>query len=230
MHRFLFHRFLAVAILLFSAVGVAEELEPLKIEPSPILPFPYDGPSPRNMEPSLFRDETPPLVPKGTALISKDKPVTSSCKNVFRGNLAQITDGVRFTKDMSKTTVFLDGGNQWVQIDLLQTYSLYAIKAWRLYEYPTIFFDVIVMISNDPEFNKEKTIIFNNDDNNSAGLGTGSDKNYIDKCYGKLFKASGQKARYVRFYSNTVDYEFGRDETDPLNNKNSFNEIEVYGK
>ncbi len=207
MYSLFFHRLLALEVFLFSLVGFAEELEPLKIAPSHPGGLPYDGMVPKNFE-WIFQDESPPLVPKGTALVSKNKPVTSSCKETFRGNLAQITDGIRSGET---ATVFLEGGLQWVQIDLLKEYSVYVIKVWRCYRMPTIYFDVIVMVSNDPEFTKGTTIIFNNDDDNSTGFGKGNDKAYIDGSYGKLFKANGIKVRYMRFYSDPGDFLIRRD-------------------
>jgi len=43
------------------------------------------------------------------------------------------------------------------------------------------------------------TTVFNNDHDNTSGLGAGKDKEYIETFDGKLFDPKGVKARYVAF-------------------------------
>jgi hypothetical protein len=62
--------------------------------------------------------------------------------------------------------------------------------------------------------------LFNNDADNSAGLGGGTDMNYIETNKGELINAKGVKARYVRLYSNGNN----------SNDLNHYIEVEVYGK
>jgi len=62
--------------------------------------------------------------------------------------------------------------------------------------------------------------VFNNDHDNSAGLGVGRDKEYIECNEGRCFPVEGGRARYLRFYSK------GCTET-PVNR---YTEIEVYGR
>jgi hypothetical protein len=62
--------------------------------------------------------------------------------------------------------------------------------------------------------------VFNNDLDNSAGLGVGKDLHYIETNEGKLIDAKGVKARYVRLYSNG----------NSGNDLNHYIEVEVYGK
>ena len=62
--------------------------------------------------------------------------------------------------------------------------------------------------------------IFNNDDNNSAGMGAGSDPAYIETYEGRLIEANGATGRYVRLYSNG-------NTSDELNH---YVEVEVYGQ
>ncbi|MCP4707838.1 MAG: hypothetical protein GY869_04370, partial [Planctomycetes bacterium] len=62
--------------------------------------------------------------------------------------------------------------------------------------------------------------LFNNDHDNSLGLGAGEDMHYVETSEGKLVDAKGIKARYVRLYSN------GNTEND----SNPYIEAEVYGK
>ena len=71
----------------------------------------------------------------------------------------------------------------------------------------------------DPEFTKAVTL-FNNDSDNTLGLGAGTDKQYVDTNEGRLVDAKGQKGRFVRLYSNG-------------NNENELNhliEVEVWGR
>ena len=44
-------------------------------------------------------------------------------------------------------------------------------------------------------------MIYNNDYDNSSGLGTGEDKEYVETYKGRLFDLKGLRGRYVRFYS-----------------------------
>ena len=64
------------------------------------------------------------------------------------------------------------------------------------------------------------TTLFNNDHDDSAGLGRGTDKAYIESYQGKLIPLHQTKARFIRLYSkgNT---------TDALNH---YVEVEVFGR
>jgi hypothetical protein len=108
---------------------------------------------------------------------------------------------------------------QYVTIDLEQEYEIYAVLAWHYHMQARVYFDVIIQISKDPDF-IETTTIFNNDDDNSSGMGVGKDQNYIETSEGKLIEAKGTVGRYVRLYSRG-------------NNQNEYNhyvEVEVFGK
>jgi len=59
---------------------------------------------------------------------------------------------------------------------------------------------VVVEVSNDPEF-KEKTTLFNNDAENAAGQGVGTDREYFETHFGKAIEGKSAKARYVRCYT-----------------------------
>ena len=118
--------------------------------------------------------------------------------------------------------IFLElaNGLQWVQIDLEAPSELAAIWVWHYHSQKRAYHDVIVQVSNDPEFATGVTTLFNNDYDNSAEQGKGSDKPYVDTRYGKLIDAKGTKAQYVRLYSNG----------NTANDMNHFIEVEVYGK
>ncbi len=170
---------------------------------------------------NLEREAPPPEieVPDGVTNLAKGKKVTSSDDFPLIGELELITDG---EKDSSEGYyVIIADGLQWVQIDLEKSAELYAIALWHYHVQKRAYKDVIVQVSDDPEFKKGVTTIFNNDHDNSAKLGKGTDKHYVDSHYGKLFVINPPvKARYVRFYSNgntaTAD--------------NNYVEVEVYGK
>jgi len=80
--------------------------------------------------------------------------------------------------------------------------------------------DVIVQTADAPDFITNVRTLFNNDIDNSAGLGVGADMHYIETNKGELIDAKGSKARYVRLYSNG----------NTANDLNHYIEVEVYGK
>ncbi|WOO40191.1 hypothetical protein [Rubellicoccus peritrichatus] len=157
-------------------------------------------------------------VPEGTVLLSKGKPVTGSDDFPIVGELAYITDGDKLAGE--GYFVELMDGLQWVQIDLGQPSTIYAIWLWHYHSQRRAYNDVIVQISNDAEFKSDVTTLFNNDYDNSGGMGQGSDKPYVESRYGKLISVDGVKGQYVRLYSagNTS------------NDMNHYIEVEVFGK
>lgn len=178
-------------------------------------PLDYWGP---NLEPEDFKDRPPFLAPKGTVLVSKGKPVTSSAADPQVGKLAQITDG---DKDYAKSAlVELADGVQWVQVDLGAEHEIYAVIIWHYHEGKRVYFDIVAKVSNDAAFEKDVTVIYNNDHDNSAGLGVGEDKEYIESNKGRLIDAKGVKGQFVRAYSNG----------NTANEKNHYVEVEVWGK
>jgi hypothetical protein len=135
------------------------------------------------------------------------------------GELKQITDG---DKDYTKSSlVELAEGVQWVQIDLGAEHEIYAVIVWHFHEGKRVYFDLVAKVSNDPAFEKDVTVIYNNDHDNSAGLGVGEDKEYIESNKGRLIDAKGAKGQYVRTYGNG----------NTANEKqNHYVEVEVWGK
>jgi hypothetical protein len=111
-------------------------------------------------------------------------------------------------------------GLQWIQIDLEQSADLSAVWIWHYHSQARAYHDVIVQVSNDAEFTDGVTTLFNNDYDNSADFGKGSNKPYVDSRFGKLVDAKGINARYVRLYSNG----------NTANDMNHYIEVEVYGK
>ena len=160
----------------------------------------------------------PVMVPEGAKNLAAEKTVTSSDSLPVIGMIEQITDG---DKDSDEGCfVELGDGKQWVQIDLEKEYKIHAIALWHFHSQERVYHDVIVQISNDADFLTGVTTVFNNDDDNSSGLGKGKDKSYIDTSRGRTFPVAGVSGRYVRFYSrgNTA------------NSANHYIEAEVWGK
>ncbi len=158
------------------------------------------------------------LAPEGTENVALDKPVTASCEPVL-GKLSQVTDGDRSGR--GGTAVTLRPGKQWVQIDLGKPHPIYKVLLWHYFRKTRIYRDVVVQVSNDPEFQKNVKTIFNNDWDNSLGLGKGLERGeYIESPEGKLMDAGGVTARYVRLYSN--GHHAGR--------LNHYVEVAVFGK
>lgn len=169
-----------------------------------------------NIEP--YPDKPPPsfLVPKGVTNLAAGKEVTSSVKP-FTNELSRITDGKKEAFDYD--CVIFKRGAQWVQIDLGESKQIFAIAMWHDHRYTQTMHDVIVRVSNDPEFKEGVTTLFNNDRDDSSKLGRGTDLEYFETHYGRIVDGKGTKARYVRGYTNGSNLWAG----------NVWQEIEVYG-
>jgi len=166
-----------------------------------------------------YIDKRPPFyAPPGVVNLAAKRPVTSSDKEPIIGSLDLITDGDR--EGVEGSWVELGPGLQWVQVDLGKTEQLWDILLWHFHAGPRVYKDVIVQVSDAPNFATGVTTVFNNDHDNSAKMGIGKDKMYIESHVGKLIEIKGQaKGRYVRCYSkgNTSD------------DQNHYIEVEVYG-
>ena len=170
-----------------------------------------------NLEAVTGKPRPPFYVPKGTALLSLKKPVTSSDMQPVIGELDMVTDGEKSGGD--GYFIELGPGPQWVQIDLGASRPLSAILAWHYHSQARVYRDVIVQVSDDPKFKTGVTTVFNNDHDNTSKLGAGKEKEYIEVAEGKLFDPKGAKGRYVRLSSNG----------NTTNDLNHYVEVEVYG-
>ncbi len=158
------------------------------------------------------------LVPAGTVLLSKGKPVTSSDDAPIIGELSLITDG---EKDAGEGYfVELLDGLQWVQIDLEKSSTVSAIWLWHFHSQKRAYHDVIIQVSDDATFKTGVTTIYNNDYDESAKMGKGSDSPYVESRFGLLVDGKGSKGRYVRLYSNGST----------SSEMNHYIEVEVHGK
>jgi hypothetical protein len=209
---------LAVVALSPVVTGQGPAKEELKLKlPKPMfVGTPTNIKSP-NLEPVTGKPRGPFTVPVGTRLLSFKRPVRSSDMQPVIGEIDMITDGEKEGGD--GYFVEIAPGKQWAQIDLGNSYALHAILAWHFHSQPRVYRDVIVQVSDDKDFLKGVATVFNNDHDNSSGLGIGKDKEYIEVAEGKLFDPKGVKGRYVRLYSNG----------NTSNDLNHYIEVEVYG-
>jgi hypothetical protein len=208
---------LAVALAPLAAQQAAEKVE-LKLQlPKPMFIGTPTNIKSANLEPITGKSRGPFMVPAGTKLLSLKRPVKSSDSQPVIGELDMITDGEKEGGD--GYFVELGPGKQWVQVDLGSSYALHAILAWHYHSQARVYRDVIVQVSDDKDFLKGVQTVFNNDHDNSSGMGVGKDKEYIEVAEGRLVDPKGVKGRYVRMYSNG----------NTTNDLNHYVEIEVYG-
>lgn len=194
-----------------SANILVTELPPERIEGTPI----------PNKLPNLVQvpNEAPRLaVPEGTALLSSGKPVTASDDFTIIGELDYVTDGDKEAGEGYYVEVV--DGLQWVQIDLEATFHIDAVWVWHFHSQRRAYHDVVIQVSDDPTFESGVTTLYNNDFDNSAGLGQGSESPYIESRFGLLVDGEGQTGRYVRLYSDGST----------ANQMNHYTEVEVFGR
>jgi hypothetical protein len=173
------------------------------------------------------KDRGPYFLPKDLAGAIKDlaleKPVTSSDSAPLIGDLKQVTDGDK--EPLDGRWVELAPGKQWVQVDLGASTENFAVYVWHNHMEARIYKDVVVQVSDEPDFISPITV-FNNDFDNSSGLGKGDDYEYFENYEGLLVPlydpatGKGIKFRYVRAFSkgSTSD------------DANHYTEVEVWGR
>jgi len=200
-------------------------LVPLEIK----LPRPLFQGTPKNIKAAATLEKysekpRPPFnAPEGTKNLALGKKVTSSDMQPIVGELNLVTDGDKEGSDGS--FVELGPDKQWVQIDLGAPANIYAILVWHFHAEGRVYHDVVVQAADDPDFIENVKTIYNNDFDNSSGLGVGKQLEYIDDYRGKLIdaktaKGEPTKGRYVRLYSRG----------NTSNDLNHYVEVEVYGK
>lgn len=196
----------------------SDKLVELKLEiPRPM----FDG-TPKNMpgarlDPNRRKTKRPAvMVEPGVTLLSRKKPVTIDEDNLLIGDAGMVTDG---DKDPAMGAIEFFPGCVWVQIDLEQRAKINKILVWHFFREARVYRDVIVQVSDDPEFKKGVKTVFNNDHDNSSELGQGKDYEYIETNEGFLIDAKDVIGRYVRLYTNG----------NTLDDSNHIIEAEVFG-
>ncbi len=170
-----------------------------------------------NLEVITGKSRGPFMVPAGTKQLSLKRPVRASDMQPVIGELEMVTDGEKEGGD--GYFIELGPGKQWVQIDLGSSNALHAILVWHYHSQARVYRDVVVQVSDDRDFLKGVATVFNNDHDNSSGLGIGKEKEYIEVAEGRLIDPKGARGRYVRLYSSG----------NTANDLNHYVEVEVYG-
>ena len=195
-----------------------EKLVPLKLK----LPKPAFKGTPKHVPPgtNLEKPRKGPrpdfLAPKGARNVALGKKVTASDTDPIIGEIELVTDGDKEANE--GCYVEFGPGLQWAQIDLKKKHEIHALLVWHFHANAQVYHDVVIQVADDADFITNVRTVFNNDHDNSSGLGLGQDKEYWETYEGKLIDAKGVVARYVRLYSkgSTAD------------DQNHYTEVEVY--
>ena len=214
---------IALAVLLIftsnSLFAQDSNLKPIDLK----LPKPMFVGTPQNMqvpnlEKPLGKPRAPFLAPAGTMNLAKGKTVSSTDEEPIIGEIEFVTDDDKEAGDGS----FVELGPfiQHVTIDLGKKANIYAVVLWHFHKQPRVYYDIVIQVADDADFKKNVKTIFNNDYDNSAGIGKGKDMHYVETAEGKLIDAKGVQGRYVRCCSNG----------NTNNDLNHYIEVAVYGK
>ncbi|MCF3651742.1 hypothetical protein [Synoicihabitans lomoniglobus] len=211
-------KYLSLLILSTASVAVAADSKVLELEYPP--PKVTSTPAPIKLPNLETPNKKAPAinVPADVTNLAAGKAVTSSDPWPIIGEMDMVTDGDKESED--GYYVELGEGLQWVQIDLEETAEIYGIGLWHYHAQPRAYLDVVVQVSDDPEFATGVTTLFNNDHDDSSGFGRGKDPAYLEKNYGRLIPGNQAKGRYVRINSNG-------NTSDGLNH---YIEVEVWGR
>jgi hypothetical protein len=170
------------------------------------------------VEPLSDKPRPPMMVPAGLKNIAPTAKLTCSDKNATADSLAKIVDGDKEASEQS--IIYLRKGTQWVQMDFGSPQEIFAVVIWHAHNSSKVYHDVIVQVADDQDFLQNVKTIFNNDQDNTSGLGVGTDREYFETHEGKLIDTKGITTRYMRFFSK------GSTESA----LNEYTEIEVYGR
>jgi hypothetical protein len=216
---------LTVSILTLASTScsrAADDKVPLAIK-LPAAAFkgtPKELPEGTVVEPMIDEKVGPPpllVAPGCVNLVAGLKP-TCSDTNASAEKLAKITDGDKEAYETS--IVLLRKGVQNITFDLGKPAELYAILIWHAHDASKVYRSVVVQIADDAAFTKNVRTVFNNDAENKAEQGVGTDKQYYEQHYGKRVVLKGDKAQFVRLWS--------RGSTESA--LNEYTEVEVWGK
>ncbi|MCP4375373.1 MAG: hypothetical protein GY794_04250, partial [bacterium] len=130
------------------------------------------------------------MVPSGTENLAAYRPVTSNEALPVIGELGIVTDDEISGEGGYSVNIGFE--QKWIQIDLEQCAPIYAIVVWHQWRQGqcySVYRDVIVQVSNTPDFKSGVQTLFNNDHDNSSGMGRGKDKGYYETRFGKIIDA-----------------------------------------
>ena len=213
---------LVLSALALAAVAAFAEKVALKIQ----FPPPHSSGTPKEIKSDNLEPDPGPgklrapimVEPEFTKKLTTENTKVTTSEEAVTGDNDYVVDGDK-TPDAT-SMLQLPGGLQWVQLDLGAEHTIAAVCVWHDQGDERVYKDVVVQISSDENFAKDVTTIFNNDHDNTAKLGKGTDKEYRERNDGRPMDAKLAKGRYVRCYSNGSTSE-------PVNN---YIEIEVFGK
>jgi hypothetical protein len=209
---------LAAALLTASVAGAADLAPiPLKLPRPAFKGTPEDPPEGTTVEKPTGKPRPAFLAPPGATNVALNKKAVCSDKNPMNGTVDLVTDGDKEATD--EAVLVMRKGTQYAQVDLGAAHTIYAVVFWHNHDAPRVYRDVVVQVADDPDFIENVRTLYNNDQDNSSGLGIGTDREYFETNEGKLIDAKGVKARYVRIYSKGSTYA----------SFNEVGEIEVYG-
>ena len=205
-------------LMVLPAMINAQELAPIEVQ----LPYPMFVGTPQdfnvpNLDNPLGSARPPFLAPVGTKNLALEKFIESTDNEPIVGEMELVNDGDNEAYDGS--FVELGPGKQHITIDLENTCEIYAVLIWHFHKKARVYKDVIVQVSDDPDFVIGVETLFNNDNDNSSGQGVGNDLHYVETHEGKLIDCRGVHGQYVRLYSNG----------NTANDLNHYIEVEVYG-
>src|SRR3954469_2074276 len=148
-----------LGLVLAGNVGVARADDKGDVEVKFDLPKAVFAGTPKNIPPGTTvqkptgKPRAPLLAPAGTTNVALNKKVTSSDNDPIVGKLDLVTDGQK--EGTEGSWVELGPGLQWVQIDLEKPTQIYGVLLWHQHGDPRVYRDVVVQISDDPEFKKD---------------------------------------------------------------------------
>lgn len=213
----------AAAAMIAGPLSAWSQGDDQKVELKVKLPKPLFVGTPTNIKgvnlgPDSGKARKAFFVPKGQdTLLSAGKKVTSSDSAPVIGSLDQVTDGDK--EGIDGCFVELSLGKQWVQIDLGEPCTISAVLVWHYHSMARVYRDVIVQVADDADFITNVRTIYNNDNDNTLGMGIGKDFEYIETNEGRLIDGKGVVGRYVRLYSNSST----------AGEMNHYIEVEVFG-
>jgi hypothetical protein len=201
-------------------VGAAEAMVPLVLKlPAPAFKgTPKDMPEGMDIEPLSDKPRAPIMVPAGCVNLAAGLTPTTSDTNAAPDKLLKITDGNK--EAYEDQIVLLRKGVQHLQLDLGKPAEIHAIVFWHAHDTAKVYRNVVVQIADDAGFTQNLRTVFNNDKENKAERGAGTDRQYFETAEGRLVAVKGQKAQFVRLYS--------RGSTESA--LNEYTEVEVWGK